>query len=231
MRILHDLAGAGDCRFSPHCWRAKMALMHKGLEFETSPVPFTGILKILDGSHKTVPVLEDDNMVVSDSFQIALHLEEAYPDRPTLFGGPGGVAAARFVEQWANTMVNAAIVKLIAADIHGRLTPEDQAYFRESRERRFGASLEALAQGREAKVENIRTALTPARRTLEMQPFLGGEGPLFTDYILFGTLQWVRVTSDLEIVETGDTIARWFEACLDLYDGLGRSMEPAGQAA
>ena len=32
---LWDLAGAeDDRRFSPYCWRVKMALAHKGLEFE-----------------------------------------------------------------------------------------------------------------------------------------------------------------------------------------------------
>src|SRR5881394_4497405 len=35
---LYDLAGAeDDRRFSPYCWRVKMALKHKGLDFETIP--------------------------------------------------------------------------------------------------------------------------------------------------------------------------------------------------
>ncbi|HXJ10454.1 MAG TPA: glutathione S-transferase N-terminal domain-containing protein, partial [Burkholderiales bacterium] len=39
---LYDLAAAeDDRRFSPYCWRAKMALKHKGLEFETIPWRFT----------------------------------------------------------------------------------------------------------------------------------------------------------------------------------------------
>jgi hypothetical protein len=33
---LYDLAGAEtDRRFSPYCWRARMALAYKGLEVET----------------------------------------------------------------------------------------------------------------------------------------------------------------------------------------------------
>ena len=28
-------------RFSPYCWRTKMALLHKGLAFETKPWRFT----------------------------------------------------------------------------------------------------------------------------------------------------------------------------------------------
>ena len=38
---LYDLAGAeDDRRFSPYCWRIKLALAHKGLEFETIPWRF-----------------------------------------------------------------------------------------------------------------------------------------------------------------------------------------------
>ena len=230
-RILYDLAGREECRFSPYCWRAKMALAHKELQFETRPVPFTAIPKMLDGDQKTVPVLDDDGTVVRDSFQIALHLENAYPDRPTLFGGTGGEAMARFVEQWANNVLNAAIVQLVVKDIHDRLLPEDRGYFRESRETRFGRSLEEVVAGREDKIEEVRKALTPARKTLQRQPFLGGDGPLFCDYILFGTLQWARVTSDVQILADDDPIRPWFESCLDLFEGLGRRMERPAAAA
>ena len=35
---LYDLAGAeAERRFSPFCWRARMALAHKGLDVETVP--------------------------------------------------------------------------------------------------------------------------------------------------------------------------------------------------
>ncbi len=229
-RILYDLADREECRFSPYCWRAKMALAHKGLDFEARAVPFTGIPGILDGSHKTVPVLDDDGQVVSDSFRIALYLERAYPDRPSLFGGPGGEGAARFLEQWTNMTVNAGAITMIVADIHDRLSSADQAYFRQSREARFGRRLEEVQAGRSDRLADLRKALAPARKTLEMQPFLGGEAPLFTDYILFGSLQWVRVSSPFALIEEGDPLGVWFERCLDLFDGLGRSM-PAAQAA
>ena len=34
-RILYDLTASGDRRFSPYCWRTKLALAHKGLDCET----------------------------------------------------------------------------------------------------------------------------------------------------------------------------------------------------
>ena len=225
--ILHDLAGADGRRFSPFCWRAKMALAHKGLAFETRATPFTGIKAIGGGTEKTVPVIEDRGRVVRDSFDIALYLEETYPDRPTLFGGDGGKAMARFIESWANATLGAQIVTLCVKDIHDCLSEEDKGYFRESREKRFGRALEAVQEGRESRVEAARQALMPLRLMLRRQPFIGGEGPLFADYIVFGSLQWPRVVSSFPILAEDDPVREWFERCLDLFDGLGRDMPAA----
>ena len=42
MKILYELVGADENRrFSPYCWRASMALAHKGLEVERLPWHFT----------------------------------------------------------------------------------------------------------------------------------------------------------------------------------------------
>lgn len=49
-----------------------------------------------------------------------------------------------------------------------------------------------------------------------------GEGPLYADYLVFGPLQWARLTSDIPLLTPGDPVAAWFERCLDLYDGMGR---------
>lgn len=39
-----------------------------------------------------VPIIEDNGKVVNESFDIALYLERTYPDKPSLFGGPGGAS-------------------------------------------------------------------------------------------------------------------------------------------
>src|SRR3989442_944806 len=55
---LYDLAGAeDDRRFSPYCWRVKMALKHKGLDFETVAWRFTEKEAIAPYQSTTVPVL------------------------------------------------------------------------------------------------------------------------------------------------------------------------------
>jgi glutathione S-transferase len=221
-RVLYDLSGTGDRRFSPYCWRVKLALAHKGLAFETHAVPFTGIPALLGGRFKTVPILDDGGTVVADSLAIADYLEDTYHGRPSLYGGPGGRAATRFVDRWAVTQLHGPLVRIVVRDIHDRLEPADQAYFRQSREARFSKSLEEIEDKSAERVQSVRAALEPLRATLALQPFLGGEGPLMTDYCVFGTLQWARITSPVAILAEGDPVHAWFERCLDLYDGLGR---------
>lgn len=88
---LYDLAGAEpERRFSPYCWRIKLALMHKGLPFDTIPWRFTDKDAIAFSGQGRVPVLIDGDEVVSDSWTIATYLEDAYADRPSLFRGDGG---------------------------------------------------------------------------------------------------------------------------------------------
>jgi len=219
---LFDLAGGDDRRFSPYCWRAKMAIAHKGLAFEAVGVPFTGIPSILGGGQKTVPVLEDDGRVVADSFAIAAYLEEAYPDRPSLFGGPGGEASARFVEAWAFTALHPTLLKLLVGEIHDLLAAEDQPYFRESRASRLGQPIEAFEDRGAARVEELRERLAPLRGMLRRQPFIGGDAPLYHDYIVFGSLQWQRVVSPVAVLAADDPVAEWHDRLLDLHGGLGR---------
>lgn len=227
--ILHDLVGADPARpFSPHCWKAAMALAHKGLAFERNKVCFTRVPEIEGGASKTVPVIRDGTQVVADSFMIAAYLEETYPDRPSLFGGEGGQAMARFIEAWSQSTLHAALNIIALKEIHDILAPEDQAYFKPSREARLGNTFEQVAERREAEIAGFSARLTPLRVMLKSQPWIGGFAPLFADYIVFGALQWARVTSSAKLLEEGDTVTDWFNRCLDLHEGLGRSVPAAG---
>jgi glutathione S-transferase len=227
-RILYSLCGADESRpFSPHCWKVVLALKHKGLEFEERPTPFTQIPDLEGGFSKTVPILRDGNELIRDSFDIALYLEERYPNRPTLFGGEGGKALSRFVERFSQSIVHPAVTGIAVADIHDMLDETDQIYFRTSREKFLGKTLEDMRSGREAAVAAFAAKLEPVRQTLAHQDFLGGDGPLFADYILFGALQWMRITTGAKVFAADDPVGLWFERCLDLHDGVGRSVTAA----
>jgi glutathione S-transferase len=226
--LLYDLVGEDHARpFSPHCWKTMISLAHKGLEYRRMPTPFTSVPAVEGGVSKTVPVIRDGDKVVADSFAIALYLDDAYPDSPTLFGGDGGKAMARFIERWSQLTIHPYLGAAALTDIHARLAPPDQAYFRDSREKRYGKPLEEVSAPREAQLAAFRASLEPLRSMLTYQPFIGGDAPLYPDYIVFGAFQWVRVMSPYQTLASDDPIADWFERCLDLHGGLGRSVPAA----
>lgn len=220
--VLYDLVGRDDRRFSSNCWKTSLALAHKGLRFETVPTPFTAIPDIGDGTYTTVPVIADDGTWVGDSWAIAEHLEAAYPDGPSLFGGPGGREYARFVQRWCESRVHPLMMTLIILDIQAHLAPEDVDYFNETRPQRFGRPLDTVQAGREERVIEYRARLEPLRRIVDAQPFMCGKDPLYADYIVMGSIIGARNMSPFVLFEPDDPVHAWMHRCLDLYDGLAR---------
>src|SRR5665213_1467157 len=202
---LYDLAGENpDRRFSPYCWRTKMALTHKGLEFETIPWRYADKDKIAFSGSERVPVIVDGDQVVADSWKIATYLEDTYRERPSLFGGVHSRAAALFVNSWADTVLHPILGRLVVRDILEHLDTSDRAYFRESREKRFGMTLEEFSADVESNTKALRAALEPLRVTLATQPFIGGDTPLYSDYIVFGSLQMARSAGKTRLIELND---------------------------
>ncbi|MDP6343847.1 MAG: glutathione S-transferase family protein [Alphaproteobacteria bacterium] len=216
----YDLAGRDGRCFSPYCWRVRMALAHKGLAISHLPTVYAGIAGIGAGDQKTLPVIDDGGRVIGDSWVIAQHLEDSYPDQPSLFGGPGGRALSLFVHDWAAVALHGNLIRLLIKDIHDHVDQGDRAYFRASREKAFGARLEDIQAGREDRLAAFREALTPLRLSLRRGEFLGGAAPLYADYIVFGAFQWARTISDFRVLAEDDPIFAWYQRCGGLFDGL-----------
>jgi glutathione S-transferase len=220
---LFELVGVDAARpFSPFCWRTRMALAHKGLSAEKIPWRFTEKQAIAPHHSEKVPVLIDGETSVADSWAIANHLEDSYPDRPSLFGGVGGRAMARMINAWGDIAVVGGMFPLIVADIPAHLAPVDAAYFRKTREARLGKPLEEVAAARDKSLEGFRRALEPMRQTLKTQAFLGGAAPNYADYIVFGGFQWARVVSPFRLLAEDDPVYAWREKLLDAFDHLAR---------
>ena len=223
-RVLYDLAGADPARrFSPFCWRTRMALAHKGLEVETIPWRFTDTDVIAFSGQGRVPVLTDGATTLHDSWTIAVHLETAYPDRPLLFGGTTGMAITRFINAWADRTLQPTIAPLVITDILAHLHEKDQPYFRASREKAFGRRLEEVTVDRDSRVHIFRQTLEPLRTILRTQPFIAGDAPAYADYIPFGSLQWARAISPFQLLEPEDPVFAWRDRLLDAFGGLGRN--------
>jgi len=220
---LYELTGAeADRHFSPNCWRVRLALLHKGLPFETVPWRFTEKETIAFSGQEKVPVMTDGEQVVYDSWTIAEYLEQTYGDRPSLFGDEVGKALSRFVTEWVTTTINPVLFGIMVMDIYNHLHDKDKAYFRQSREAWLGMSLEEASGDRDQKVSLFRSNLAPLRATLKYQPFLAGQNLAWADYVVFSTFQWARCISSFPLLEADDLVFRWRERMLDAFDGHAR---------
>jgi glutathione S-transferase len=220
---IYELCGSDpEHLFSPHCWKVRMALAHKGLDWETIAIPFTGVATIEGGDSRRVPVIRDGDTVVEESFEIARYLESTYPNTASLFNGVGGEALTLQVINWCQVHVHPEVVKLCLLDIHKALAPADQEFFRVTREKMFGCSLEEFSEKHPKNSEGLNKALLPLALTLKKQPYMGGSEPLFADYVVFGALQWLRTTAAVNYLADDNEVTKWFNALLDRFDGMGR---------
>jgi glutathione S-transferase len=230
MITLYELAGRDPAiRFSPYCWRVRMALAHKGLDADTIPWRF-GEMGKLPGApaNKRVPVIVDGPTIVAGSGEIAGYLEERYPNAPSLFGGPPGEAHAHFILAWTDTILMPALTPLVAPAVLPLLDPADQAYFRTTREARLQTTFEQMEATRDDHRRHLQTLLTPLRITLARQPFLGGDEPSYADYAVFGCFQWARCVGAPDLLEPGDQLSAWLGELLNLFDGLAARASIAG---
>lgn len=160
--VLYELSAKADRRFSPFCWKARMALAHKGLTPDYVPVGFTDKKTIAFSGQDRVPVLLDKGVTVSDSWSIACYLEDSYPSRPSLFGSESGRSLTRFVDLWATRAMFPVLVRLVLCDLVDHLDAEDEAYIRQTREKQLGVTFEQLAGLRVSRRAGTASALTGA---------------------------------------------------------------------
>ena len=224
---LWELGGKGERRYSLFSWRTRMALRHKGLEFQTNPVAMSDKAAIAFSDGKTVPIIKDGETVVRDSWRIAEYLEDKYSDRPTLFGGAIGRGVTRTFNVWVDRAVVPAMMPVIVADVHERVAPEDEQYFRQQFEGFLKSTLEEARSRAPQAEERLKRLLEPIETALKRQPYVCGAAPAYADYILFSVAQWARIMSPRVIFDTSEALYSWRERILDLYDGFARKITTA----
>lgn len=227
---LYELGGVDGRRYSSFSWRTRMALAHKGIAFESCPVRISDKAAIAFSGQGKVPILQDGDTVVADSWKIAEYLEQKYPEAP-LFGGPIGMGTARLINAWADRQLLGMLAAANAGDIVEVVDAGDAAHLTAGFEKGFGKPVAELKAGQDASLKRFRQALDPLRATLRGQPFICGAAPAYADYIVFSLLQWARVTSPVPALEEGDAVGAWFERLLDAHGGMGRSQAARAGAA
>jgi glutathione S-transferase len=211
MITLYDLAGADDrLRFSPFCFRVKLALLIKGLAYRVERVRFVDKDKLAFSGQGLVPVLVDDDLVISDSWKILQHLDQHYPASPQL-GADRASASLDFLRFWCDRALHAAIFRIAAPFVHAQLTPEDQTYFRSTREARLGKTLEAIAAERPQHVAHLQLMLEPLRGLLSTHAFIDGAAPGLGDVVIYSAWLWAEAAVPFALREPNDPIAAWLD--------------------
>ena len=228
---LYELGGIDDVRYSQFSWRTRLALAHKGLNFDTIPVRVSDKAAIAFSNQTKVPILKIGNHVVTDSWAIADYLERTYAERPSLFGGPIGHGLTRFI----NTMVDRQLVPkaatMLMRDVLDIVDDGDALHMRTTMEKAFRKTLEEMAAQRDTDVIEFRRMLDPFRATLRGQRYLCGDEPAYADYILFSVFQWARIVSPFELLKDEDLVAEWRERMLDLFGGMARQQRARAMEA
>lgn len=227
MITLYELQGLEGRLYSLFSWRTRMALAHKGLAFESCPVLMSDKPAIAFSGGKTVPVIRDGETVVRDSWKIAEYLEAAYPQGPSLFGGPIGQGLSHTFNVWADRTLVPAVMPIIVADVFERIDPADREFFRGMMEGFLKCRLEDTVAGRDKAIERLGRTLDPLRAVIKRQPFVCGAAPAYADYIVFSVFQWARVGSPATLLGADDPLAAWRERILDLHAGFARNVPVA----
>jgi glutathione S-transferase len=212
---LYERQGHEGRRPSPY------ALAHKGLEATFVGMRFAQADEVRALSGQTlVPVLVDGETVVPDSWAITEHLERAYPDRPSLFGGDAGHVLARFVNAWTDESLNPTVRALIYPDFIACIDEGDRDYFRRAREASLGRKLEEFSSDRQRQQETLAGTLSPLRKVLEKSQFFCGSAPAYADYVVFSAFQWARLGCPRDILPLQDSLRLWRERMISLYDRM-----------
>ena len=217
---LFELTTADGWSISPYVWRSKFVLARKGMPYRTELAGFTGISAIGPGTFATLPILQDGTQWICDSWTIADHLDETYPQQP-LFQSAAERATVRFFDRWMAVEVVANLFRICVLDIHDRLRDADRAYFRTSREQRLGQSLDTCHEQRDRYLPVLHQRLQPLRLTLREQLFIGGTEPGYADYIAAATMIWAGGVATVPLLPDDDELLGWLRRCLDLHGGVG----------
>jgi glutathione S-transferase len=234
---LYELDNVEGQSTSPFVWRIKFALRHKGIAYESVPVGFFGIRHIgrglvEPGTLKTLPVVEYAGRFVSESWVIAEWLDETFPDHPRLFSSRPELAMVKFFDKWFGTAVLPPMFRSCVYQIFEHVRPEEQDYFRTTRERMFGQALEMVAADSENYLARMREALLPMRLALRSAPYLGGDQPTYADYIAWGAFIGFSFIVERPLLAPDDALQSWIQrgaataaACL-APAGISGVLEP-----
>jgi len=221
--VLRDLAGKSDARFSPYCYRIKLALLHKRLPYITKPWRFTEKDVLPKDSWRNagkptgrVPVLEDlnENVTIQDSLRIASYLDEVYPDKLLIGNDAVRRNFSTLLHNHLDRNVILALAPLIIDSIYQSVAEKDKGYFLETRGKAYNNNFAAAQAANRAGKGRVafQRSLGSIREVLKTSEFMSGTVPGWYDFQVMGVVLWGRaVDSDFmsTVLEPTDVVKQW----------------------
>lgn len=211
--VLYDLADAKGSSWSFNPYKTRLSLNFKGLPYRVEYISFPNVeprLKELGVSpasdtfpYYTLPVIADPSSdpngkptYVSDSFKIAVYLDEKYPSPkyPAIF--PSGTQAIQslLVSQYFSTIAGGLVSSLLR-DLPRILDPASAEYFHRTRTAWINANLlsveETSKRWQEVR-EKFETIGKPSGPSSGAEQFIMGSQPSFVDFALGGFFHFVE---------------------------------------
>lgn len=197
--LLHDWGP------SPFCLKVRSLLDYKGVPFRRRRLDPGGLARMIRrGGTGKVPAIELDGRLITDSTDIALAIEERWPDPPVVPTDPRMRAQCMALEDWADESLYWLGIHCQWVDpeglkkVHlafGRSAPARlvAAVYR----RRVERQLHGQGTGRKS-TEHVRRDLERALDTveglLEPGPWLLAEGPLLCDFAVGAQMVYLSRT-------------------------------------
>jgi hypothetical protein len=123
---------------------------------------------------------------------------------------------ARFFDSWFGTQVLPRMFRSCVLEFFESVRPGEQAYFRKTRERLFGQSLEAVAADAQLNIAEMREALVPMRIALSRMPYLGGKTPNYADHIAWAAFVGFAPIVKKPLLARDDTLHAWLASGVEL---------------
>ncbi|KAJ1301074.1 hypothetical protein OPQ81_003492 [Rhizoctonia solani] len=197
--VFYDLADANGHSWSFNTYKTRLSLNFKGIPYRVEYISFPdiesrmaelGVSPISDTFPRyTLPVIADPSSdpngkptYVSDSFKIAVYLDEHYPSRPIF---PNGTRATQnlLINTHLSTITYTLFIPLIAPSLPNILDTRSIEYFAETR----GRFLRPLSEEEQSsKWKATRDEFGGLAKSVKAGAgkWMGGDYPTFVDFVI-----------------------------------------------
>ncbi|EJD41907.1 hypothetical protein AURDEDRAFT_89969 [Auricularia subglabra TFB-10046 SS5] len=208
---LYDiLAKPGVGCWSLNTWKARFALNFHGVPHKVQWVSYPDIEPTMRaisaepgyrparGDLYTCPVIKTASAVVTDSWNIALHLDEHYakPGGPKLIPDNTRTLQAAFLS-WHDQVIVDPVGDIVCMSVPAKLDERGAEYFVRTRGEWWRKPLDQWVpqEERTAHWRKVQIAYGKLAELMDKQDgdwVMGTVGPTFADFVIAGTLLWIK---------------------------------------